>query len=125
MNFHFTLKVLLKIFLLLFILFYSACTSKTHTQETTEDYSTVKIHEEEAQNPQKRNKNKLEHLLIKKADSFYFVNNFKQAQTLYDMALNNVTDAETKKYLLQKIADTKVKIQTKKLEDSIKIKSEK
>ncbi|WP_338763426.1 hypothetical protein WAF17_19590 [Bernardetia sp. ABR2-2B] len=111
---------ILQLLFVFYIILYSSCTSQKDAQETNEDYSTVKVYEEKTENPQKRNKNKLEGLLIKKADSFYFVKDFKQAQTLYDMALNNVTDAETKKYLLQKIADIRENIEENTTNDSIK-----
>ena len=119
MKFKLLQKTELNFLSIFFIILCFGCTSQNSTQEITEDYSTVKIHEETELISQKRNKTKLEGLLIKNADSFYFANNFKQAQTLYDMALNNVTDAETKKYLLQKIADTKGKIKEKTVQDSI------
>lgn len=106
-------KTVLYSFFLFSMILYCFCTSKNVIKNTIdEEVLGVQIYEEKAQNPQKRNKNKLEGLLIKKADSFYFASNFRQAQTLYDMALNNVTDAETKKYLLQKIADTRGKIES-------------
>ena len=94
-----------------------SCVSQEHHSDMTDtEVLGVKVYEEPQQNPQQRNKNKLEVLLIQKADSFYFANNFKQAQTLYDMALNNVTDEETKNYLLQKVAETKNKIMEKTVE---------
>lgn len=109
-----------KIVFVLSIVFYTACSSKNEVKNTIdEEVLDVQVHEEEAQNPQKRNKNKLERMLIKKADSCYFAGDFKQAQTLYDMALNNVTDAETKNYLLQKIADIKGKVNHSIKTDSI------
>lgn len=120
MKFKTLQKTTLNFLSIFFTILCFACTSQNYTQDTGEDYSAVKIHEEEAQNPQKRNKNKLEGLLIKKANSFYFANNFKQAQTLYDMALNNVTDAETKKYLIEKIANTKGKIEENTAKDLMK-----
>lgn len=92
------------------VLSFSACDSKNPTQQNHEGLD-VQVHEQKAQNPQKQNKNKLEGLLIKKADSFYFVDDFKQAQTLYSMALNNVTDDETKQSITQKLAKTKEKIE--------------
>ncbi len=100
----------------LFILFFSACSSQNDIQNATEDYSKVKIYEEKKQNPQKHNKNKLEGLLIKRADSFYFTNNFEKAKTLYNMALNTVTDVETKQKLIEKLANTKQKIEIQNLE---------
>ncbi|WP_291720567.1 hypothetical protein [Bernardetia sp.] len=100
-------------FLLLcsYLIIFGSCASQENHSETkiSQEVLGVKIYDEPSENPQKRNQNKLEGLLIKKADSFYFANNFKQAQTLYEMALNNVTDEETKSYLMQKVARTKDK----------------
>lgn len=97
-------------FILSSLLFFSACNSKNPTQKIHEGLD-VQVHEEKVENSQKQNKNKLEGLLVKKADSFYFVDDFKQAQTLYSMALNNVTDDETKQSITQKLAKTKEKIE--------------
>ncbi|WP_375561649.1 hypothetical protein ACE193_03610 [Bernardetia sp. OM2101] len=121
MKFNFLQKTTLNFFSVFFIIFCSAYSSKNQINNRIDnEVLGVQIHDEEVQNPQKRNKNRLEGLLIKKADSFYFANNFKQAQTLYDMALNNVTDAETKKYLLQKIADTRENLEENTTNNSIK-----
>ncbi|WP_338812578.1 hypothetical protein V9L05_14455 [Bernardetia sp. Wsw4-3y2] len=121
MNFFLLQKRVLNSFSIFFVVLCAACTSKNQVKNTIDkEVLGVQIHKEEAQNPQKRNKNKLEGLLIKKADSFYFASNFKQAQTLYDMALNNVTDAETKKYLIEKIAETKGRIEENSTKDSVK-----
>ena len=121
MDFNFFQKTLLHCSFLLLFSFFISCNSHPSSKEEKENKNLVDsinnldeaIDNKEVIDSKNNNseRNELEGLLIKRADSFYFTDNFLEAKTLYDMALNTVTDEATKQNVMEKLARTKEKIE--------------
>ncbi len=123
MKFNSPQKIISKLFFCFIVLFFTNCTSQnSSTNNENEDNNelvdsinnldeAIDVQEVRDSETVDSEKNILEAELIKRADSLYFADNFEQAETLYDMALNTVTDEATKKSLMEKIVRTKEKVE--------------